>query len=112
MDFIAGAQDSYRVEVSGWDKGENFFVERTQLVWGRDQMHEVNLRAPLRIGSIVFVRLIQNMLQNAAFPIAYQAVNLSAQDEEGLTCVKLEQMHPRGAEIGEATVASGEIRVA
>jgi hypothetical protein len=112
MDFIAEAQESYRVEVSGWDKGENFFVERTQLVWGRDQKHEVNLRAPLRLGSIVFVRLIQNMLLNTAFPIAYQAVNLGQQSEEGLTCIELEQMHPRAADIGDAGTESSEIRVA
>lgn len=112
MDFTMGPQDSYRVEVSGWDRGENFFVERTQLVWGRDQKHEVNLRAPLRVGSIVFVRLIQNMLQNTAFPIAYQAVNLGKENEEGVTCVKLEQMHPRGGDIGETCIGSDEIQIA
>lgn len=112
MDFATGLQDSYRVEVSGWDKGENFFVERTQLVWGRDQKHEVNLRAPLRVGSIVFVRLIQNMMQNTAFPIAYQAVNLGQQNEEGLACIQLEQMHPRAVDIGDASTESSEIRVA
>lgn len=112
MDSITGSLDSYRVEVSGWDKSENFFVERTQLLWGCDQKHEVNLRAPLRIGSVVFVRLIQNMLQNAAFPIAYQAVNLGQQNEEGLTNVKLEQMHPRGIDIEGDHSGRSEVRVA
>lgn len=112
MNFASGSQDSYRVEVSGWDKSENFFVERTQLVWGGDQRHEVNLRAPLRLGSIVFVRLIQNMLQNTAFPIAYQAVNLGQQNEEGQTSVELEQMHPRGENFVEDGASGSEIRIA
>lgn len=112
MEFIAGPQDAYRVEVSGWDKSENFFVERTQLVWGCEQRHEVSLRAPLRVGSIVFVRLIQNMLQNTAFSIAYQAVNLGMQNDEGQTSVILEQMHPRGEEISPNGATGREIRIA
>ncbi|HTV59033.1 MAG TPA: hypothetical protein VMJ93_09175 [Verrucomicrobiae bacterium] len=98
METIWQTQDSYPVEISGWDKAENFFVERTSLEWGQDQKHQVRLRSPLRMGSIVFVRLVQKMIENAAFPIAYQAVHLDQPDEKGFARVKLEQMHPRGAE--------------
>jgi len=112
MEFTTEQQDLYNVEISGWDKAENFFVERTSLVWGRNQNHEVCLKSPLRTGSVVFVRLIQRMLENAALPIAFQAVSLGERDENGFTRVKLEHMHPRNANALIGTNNETEIRVA
>jgi len=98
MDFACETRDSYAVEISGWDETENFFVERSALVWGRDHLHEVSMRTSLRKGSIVFVRLIQKMIESAAFPIAYQAVELAEPDGEGFVKVRLAQMHPKHRE--------------
>lgn len=112
MEIVWQNEDSYAVEISGWDKAENFFVERTSLEWGHNQKHEVRLRSSLRMGSIVFVRLIQKMLQNAAFPIAYQAVDLGQPDETGFARVKLEQMHPRAAEGSIIESRPGEMKIA
>jgi hypothetical protein len=54
-------QDSYRVEVSGWDAKESFFIEKTALEWTPEDKKAIMLRAPIRTGSIVFVRLLQPM---------------------------------------------------
>lgn len=81
-----------------------FFVERTLLEWGADQQHVVSLRSLLKDSSVIFVRLIQEMLENAAFPIAYQATPVSERDERGYTRVKLEQMRPKHAEPLESAV--------
>lgn len=63
MDFQSGSEmentNSYRVEVSGWDASEKFFVEKTALTWGGDEKKEINLRSSLREGSVVFVHLLQ-----------------------------------------------------
>ena len=32
-DVTVNGEDTYRVEVSGWDAKENFFVEKTTLEW-------------------------------------------------------------------------------
>ncbi|HUO34119.1 MAG TPA: hypothetical protein VMU43_03930 [Candidatus Acidoferrum sp.] len=104
-------QDSYTVEISGWDKSENFFVERTLLEWGCDRQHEIRLRSPLRVGSVVFVRLVQDMLENVAFPIAYHAATVGEKDEGGYTHVKLEQMHGRHAFSHQEQVQETNARV-
>jgi hypothetical protein len=66
------AQTSYRVETSGWDADENFFVEKTDLDWTEEEK-TIHLQHPVRKGALVFVRLIGiDSLENA-FPVAYQA---------------------------------------
>ena len=47
-------EDSYRVEVSGWDAKENFFVEKTTLEWKPEDKKSMLLRADIRPGCIVF----------------------------------------------------------
>ena len=67
MEFKVGQARSYRVEVSGWDSSENFFVEKTMLDWGHDEKKEVRLRSVLREGSVVFVRLLQSLASGTTF---------------------------------------------
>src|ERR1700693_2189963 len=40
--------DGYRVEVSGWDAKESFFVEKTLLDWEGEGKKEIALRNSLR----------------------------------------------------------------
>lgn len=90
--------ESYRVEVSGWDTSENFFVEKTILDWGSEERKEVLLRAALREGSVVFMRLLQPMSNANNFPLAYQAVKVKPKDSSGKVRVSLSQLHPRASE--------------
>jgi len=88
---------SYRVEISGWDLDENFFVENTELEWNEDQGKKVFLRRRLRDGALVFVRLITSTTWGHSYPIAYEVQNLSLVDSAGRTEVLLMQLQPRFA---------------
>lgn len=89
--------NSYRVEVSGWDAAENFFVGKTTLEWAGNGRKEVTLHCPLRQGAIVFVRLLQPISEANSFPIAYQAIRVHPNDASGRTRVTIEQLRPRPA---------------
>lgn len=95
MHLATDVENSYRVEVSGWDAAENFFVERTVLDWPTDEIKQVLLRSPLRQGSVIFMRLLQPLNDGHNFPLAYQAVQVTPKDPHGQVCVRLAQLHPR-----------------
>jgi hypothetical protein len=95
MSFTPNEPNSYRVEVSGWDTSENFFVEKTMLDWGRDEKKEIHLRSALREGSVVFVRLLQPLASGNNFPIAYQAQRIGPRNGEGHSRICLTQLSPR-----------------
>jgi hypothetical protein len=95
MDFETDALDQYRVEVSGWDRAENFFVEKTTLDWNQEGKKDIALRAEIREGSVLFVRLLQPTVDVNNIPIAYQAVKIASKDPNGLTRLWLERLHPR-----------------
>ena len=59
MDVETGAMADSRVEVSGWDRSENFFVEKTTLDWNQEGDKDLALRAEVREGSVLFVRLLK-----------------------------------------------------
>jgi hypothetical protein len=88
-------ENSYRVEISGWDISENFFVEKAALKWGADGAKEVCVNSSIRQGSIVFIRLLQPLASENNYPIAYQASNVGPRDARGLVRVGLEQLRPR-----------------
>ena len=94
MDLQTNELNSYRVEVSGWDARENFFVEKTSLDWALEGRKEVSLKSPLRQGCVVFVRLIQSLTQHSSFPVAYQAVAIDRKNALGRARVSLQQLHP------------------
>jgi hypothetical protein len=95
MDFDSQAMDRYRVEVSGWDRAENFFVEKTTLDWDREGKKDIALRADVREGAVIFVRLLQSAADVNNIPIAFQAVKVASKDNSGRTHLCLEQMRPR-----------------
>jgi len=88
-------ENNYSVEVSGWDESENFFVEKTVLHWGEQGDKDIRLRAPLREGCVVFVRVLQRFSNTEAIPVAYRVAKLSEPDEKGCTVVRLAQLYPR-----------------
>lgn len=95
MDFETVAMDHYRVEVSGWERAENFFVEKTMLDWNQEGKKDIALRAEVREGSVLFVRLLQTSVDVNNIPIAYQAVKIASKDPNGRTRLWLEGLHPR-----------------
>lgn len=61
----------YRVEVSGWDHNETFFVENSELSWDGQARKLVALRHMLDQASMVFVRLLQKTTVERTHPVAY-----------------------------------------
>lgn len=97
MEFQKSQESNYRVEVSGWDARENFFVEKTMLDWIVAEKKEISLRVSLRQGCVVFVRLLQPLANVNNFPVAYQVVEITSQDPSGNTRVRLAQLRPRAS---------------
>jgi hypothetical protein len=84
-----------RVEVSGWDAKERFFVEKTLLDWEGEGKKEIALRNSLREGAVIFVRLLQTVVTSDNFPIPYQAITVGERDSAGRVRVGLERLRPR-----------------
>lgn len=96
MEFGTGREEnSFPVEVSGWDTSDNFFVESTMLRWNGDEKKEVGLRGAVREGCVVFVRLLQPMEGADNFPVACQVVKVLGKDADGRTLVQVVQLRPR-----------------
>ena len=91
------SSSSYRVEVSGWDDTENFFVEKTTLDWSEVGGKTIGLRSSVRLQSVLFVRLIQPLGVGTGFPVPYRAVKISANYLNERLTVKVEQLQPRMA---------------
>lgn len=84
----------YRVEVSGWDQSQQFFVDKAELHWDEDSGKRLFLRAKLREGSVIFVRLLQPISPERSCPVAYTAELLhTASDRRNE--YRLTQVHPR-----------------
>jgi len=77
---ISTATASYRVEVSGWDSSQSFFVEKADLEWSDSGEKLVVLRHELREDSILFVRLLQPLSPDRSHPVPYAAEPLGLKD--------------------------------
>lgn len=86
----------YRVEVSGWDAKENFFVEKTSLDWKEREGKTVALHVAVRVDSVLLVRLLRPLGGGADFPVPHRAVRVDDRDKDA-SCrdVGLEQLQPR-----------------
>jgi hypothetical protein len=82
----------YTVEVSGWDQEENFFVERTKLEWNEPNVKKVMLRNRVRLGSIVFLRLLEPMSPSTNLPVACRARQMGDEARGEYAEVDLEQL--------------------
>jgi hypothetical protein len=86
---------SYRVEVSGWDTSENFFVEKTTLTWGLNAQKQILMKSDLREGCVLFIRLLQPTAIVSNTTIAYEVLGLDHRDLNGPTNVSVAQLRPR-----------------
>ena len=88
-------EGGYRVEVSGWDANETFFVEKSTLLWSERLGKRLALKALVRVGAVLFVQLIRPLGGGSGFPVAYRAVEFGAGKLGKLGMVTLEQLQPR-----------------
>jgi hypothetical protein len=84
----------YRVEVSGWDSTESFFLESTILYWN-GTAQELSLRPHLREGSVVFVRLVQPFSNEENFPVPYVVAKNLPVEIDGRFSVSISRLHPK-----------------
>jgi len=100
MDRYAGQRGTrlYAVEVSGWDRTQNFFVERCDLVWNEDTGRNVVLHHDLRDRAVLIVRLLETHKAGRSHPIVYQA-QLMGKTPSGHPQFRLTTVVPRVKEV-------------
>lgn len=84
----------YKVEISGWDHEENFFVEQTQLEWSENDQKKIVLRHHVTSGAMVFLRLAEPAKLPASLPIAFRAGRIQAGPVQNTSLIQLEQLWP------------------
>lgn len=67
------SRDDYPVEVSGWDRYENFFVEKTELHWSEHAEKQILLQRDVPAGTVLFLRLLDPLGEQRANPVPYRA---------------------------------------
>jgi len=87
------APTSYRIEVSGWDSDQNFFVEKTALEWS-ELRKVVLLRRCMDKGATIFVRLLSDFALDDSYPLAYEILQVNYQHETRIYHIVLAQLHP------------------
>ncbi len=63
----------YAVEVSGWDRTENFFVENCELDWKEESDKQVTLKRALHDNAVLLVRLLECDESHRSHPLVYEA---------------------------------------
>lgn len=63
----------YRVEVSGWDKNEAFFVEKSEMEWNEGSGKRVKLSNAVPDGAVIFLRWVPSLSAAPAPPVPYEA---------------------------------------
>jgi hypothetical protein len=103
---LGRAEFDYRVEVSGWDVAESFFVEKVILELTQTGERVVHLKHPLRTGLIVFLRLIESRIDFPALPVAYQVMEVVPGEKDGVNRVSLRKIRHERRD-GSETATSG-----
>ena len=87
----------YRVEVSGWDKSQTFFVEKSELEWHEESGKHVTLSSEVPDGSVVFLRLIQPPSADRSQSVPYETEYLTM-TPDGRHQFRLHPVSPRSIE--------------
>ena len=87
----------YRIEVSGWDSRDQFFVEECLLDWSEGIEKRVLLRHQMHEGVVLFVRLVPPTAGGESFPVVYRVEKVGPKQADGRSEVELRQMRPRPA---------------
>lgn len=86
---------TYRIEVSGWDKNDSFFVESADLEWSEESGKRVRMLHDVRNGAVVFVRLVQGPIPANSYPVPYQVEAVQTSSNGSAREFRLIQLHPR-----------------
>jgi len=70
----------YKIEISGWDFENKFFVENTALQWN-EQAKKAVLHRRVALGSMIFVRLAGALDARTSSPVPYEAVSVNGRGE-------------------------------
>jgi hypothetical protein len=87
----------YRVEVSGWDKSQTFFVEKSELEWNEESGKHVTLSCAVPDGSVVFLRLIQPLSADRSQSVPYETEFVSV-TPGGQNQFRLHPVSPRAVD--------------
>ncbi len=85
---------SHRVEISGWDEKEDFFVESAEMECQEAQAMHVSIHRPVREGALVFVRLLEQFDAPTAMPVAFRAGSVEKAMSKGHFDIALVKMRP------------------
>jgi hypothetical protein len=97
-DAIAQERQEHKVEISGWDSNEDFFVEGTSLGWEAGEENIIRLRHRVRPGSMIFLRVVEPSSEPIRFPVAFRVRRVSARMEAGAYEAILRRLWPRPQE--------------
>lgn len=89
----------YRIEVSGWDSKDQFFVEECAMEWNDSTEKRISLRSPVQGGVVLFVRLIPPTAGGESFPVVYRVSRVGPRQGDGRREVELAQMRPKPARV-------------
>lgn len=92
-DFLP-VTDSLRVEVSGWDQDEIYFVEKSHLDWDEFAGKHISLKHMLPEGAMIFVHMLQPTAMRQEPPVPYH-VEFICCDAEGMHQFRLNTVQPR-----------------
>jgi hypothetical protein len=70
----------YRIEISGWDFENKFFVENTALRWN-EQAKKAVVHRRVAPGSMIFVRLAEALDARTSSPVPYEAVSVNGRSD-------------------------------
>ena len=88
--------DCCRVEASGWDENEIFFVEKSLLAWDEFAGNYISLDHMLADGAIIFIRMLQPSALRRSSPVAYE-VEFAGCSPDGNHQFRLSPAKPRYA---------------
>ena len=77
MPVVSEVAVGYRVEVSGWDTNQDFFVEKAELEWSEGAGKLVLLKRAVAPGALVFLRLLDPTSPDRVHPVPYRAEPVS-----------------------------------
>jgi hypothetical protein len=86
--------ECYRVEVSGWDENQVFFLEKSDLAWDDFAGKHISLQRMLPDGAMVFIRMLQPQSLGQSPPIVYE-VEFIGCDPDGHHQFRLKEVQPR-----------------
>jgi hypothetical protein len=87
----------YAVEVSGWDRTANFFVEKCELQWKEESDKQVTLKRALFDNAVLLVRLLQFDESGRSHPVVFEAEWIR-RTKSGLHQFRLTTVVPRRRE--------------